>query len=73
MAVTFTAGVGFNSWRQNYGPPLAKSGMVRTVGVLAFAALLVYFALRGVTLFTLRLWRRRRRPLGLTLAMESQG
>jgi hypothetical protein len=73
MAVTFTAGVGFNSWRQDYGPPLARSGMVRTVGVLAFAALIVYFVLhfsfRGLFMRIVRRWR----PLGLTLAPDPQG
>jgi hypothetical protein len=73
MAVTFTAGVGFNSWRQDYGPPVSKSGMVRTVGVLAFAALVLYFGLRGLVLLAIRAVRRWRRPLGLTLAVESQG
>ncbi len=71
MAVTFSAGVGFNSWRQNYGPPVAKSGMVRTVGLFGFAALVLYFGLRALALGIVRVWRRR--ALGLTLAIDSQG
>jgi hypothetical protein len=60
MAATFDAGVGFNSWRQDYGPPFAAAGMSRTIGVLAFAALLVYFLLHAMVASTIRMVRRRR-------------
>ncbi|HEY2795455.1 MAG TPA: phospholipase A2 [Micromonosporaceae bacterium] len=67
MAATFTAGVGFNSWRQEYGPPVVTSGKGRTVGVLAFAVLIVYFAGRGLANRVLAR-RRRRTALRPTLA-----
>jgi hypothetical protein len=60
MATTFDAGVGFNSWRQDYGPPFAAAGMSRTVGVIAFGVLLVYFLLRAIVLALVRALRRRR-------------
>jgi hypothetical protein len=67
MATTFTAGVGFNSWRQEYGPPVVTSGKGRTVGVLAFAALILYFTGRGIA-NRFRTRRRRRSALRPTLA-----
>jgi hypothetical protein len=70
MATSFDAGVGFNSWRQEFGAPIAAAGQVRTVGVLALAAILLYFATRRMLQFTARSVRavaRRRRPGPLAL------
>jgi hypothetical protein len=73
MAGSFDLGVGFNSWRQMFGPPVASSGMVRTVGTIALVLLGIYFALRGLLRKAIRRrpslspspWRRRaRRRLG---------
>jgi hypothetical protein len=61
MAETFVAGVGFNSWRQQYGPPIQSSGTVRTIGVLAFGALVLFFAGRALVLGAVRI-RRRQSP-----------
>jgi hypothetical protein len=69
MAVTFDAGVGFNSWRQQYQAPSSKAGMARTIGVIAFAALLVYFVLHAIVVVFVR---RIRRSLGHTLVSASQ-
>lgn len=71
MAETFVAGVGFNSWRQEYGPPIQSSGTVRTIGILAFAALVVFFAGRFITVGMARRWRRR--GPRITLARLSRG
>jgi phospholipase A2-like protein len=68
MAVTFDAGVGFNSWRQQYGPPIVTAGRDRTVGVIAFALLITYFAGRGVTNRVTGRRKRRRAALQSTLA-----
>jgi hypothetical protein len=68
MAATFDAGVGFNSWRQQYGPPIVTSGKGRTVGVVAFAALILYFGGRSVVNRVRVRLRRRRGALRPTLA-----
>lgn len=66
MSDAFVAGVDFNSWRQDYGPPLNKEGMVRTVGVLGMAGLAVYFLVRRLLVQLFERWRRSRsRTLGL--------
>jgi hypothetical protein len=64
MASTFVAGVGFNSWRQEYGPPIQSSGTVRTIGVIAFGALILFFAGRTLVLGLTRRRRTRRITLG---------
>jgi phospholipase A2-like protein len=46
MAASFDAGVGFNSWRQEFGAPIAAAGKVRTVGTLAIVAMLLYLIAR---------------------------
>jgi hypothetical protein len=61
MATSFEAGVGFNSWRQGFGAPVATAGMVRTVGLLALLLLGVYFGLRELARLILRRARRPRR------------
>ena len=66
MAMSFDAGVGFNSWRQQYGPPIVAAGRDRTVGIIAFALLVLYFAGRGCT--NRIVGRRRRVALSPTLA-----
>jgi hypothetical protein len=68
MAVTFDAGVGFNSWRQEYGPPIVTAGRDRTIGVIAFALLISYFAVRGLTNRITGRRKRRRVALPSTLA-----
>lgn len=68
MADSFGLGVGFNSWRQLYGPPYAQAGMARTVGVLAIAALLVFFTLWALTSSVWRRYRSRRLVRLLRLA-----
>jgi hypothetical protein len=59
MAGTFVAGVGFNSWRQEYGPPIQTSGTTRTIGIIAFGLLVLYFAARFMIVGVARRWRRR--------------
>jgi hypothetical protein len=60
-ATVFTSAVRFNSWRQLDGPPVAGSGVARTVGLG-----LVTLMLGGLAAFALRrpvralAWRRRR-------------
>lgn len=61
MAASFDAGVGFNSWRQGFGAPIAAAGMVRTVGVMALTLLAFCFAIRAFVLWLLRRVRGRRR------------
>jgi hypothetical protein len=61
VATTFDAGVGFNSWRQGFGAPVATAGLVRTVGLLALVLLGVYFGLRELTRVVVRRARRPRR------------
>jgi Prokaryotic phospholipase A2 len=72
MAVTFDAGVAFNSWRQQYGPPIVTAGRDRTVGVIAFALLVLYFAGRAVTSRIVGRWKRRRGSLHPTLAAPAR-
>jgi len=59
MAGTFVAGVGFNSWRQEYGPPIANAGIARTIGVIAFGVLVLYFLVTTIAVAIARMWRRR--------------
>jgi phospholipase A2-like protein len=73
MAVTFDAGVGFNSWRQQYGPPIVTSGRDRTVGILAFALLVLYFCGRSTANRIIARRRRRRVSLHPTLAASANG
>ena len=60
MAAAFTSGVGFNSWRQEYAAPDSSAGVVRTVGIIAFAVLLLYFAGRPLGGVSIGRWLRRR-------------
>jgi len=54
-ATIFTAAVRFNSWRQEEGPPVASSGMGRTVALSALALL----AVGGIGALIVRISRRR--------------
>ncbi len=54
MAASFDAGVGFNSWRQEFGAPIATAGRVRTVGVIGLGTLLLYFLVRPLLRLTAR-------------------
>ncbi len=62
MAETFVAGVDFNSWRQEYGPPIQSAGAVRTIGILAFGALVVFLAGRLIVIAAARRWLPLRTP-----------
>ena len=73
MAGTFVAGVGFNSWRQEYGPPIATAGIARTIGVIAFGVLVLYFLVTTLAVAITRMWRRRtwrRDPTALRLTLD---
>jgi hypothetical protein len=60
VAASFDAGVGFNSWRQGFGAPVAAAGLVRTVGVIAILGLAILFGVRTLTLWLVRRIRGRR-------------
>ena len=70
MAASFDAGVGFNSWRQDFGAPISDAGQVRTIGILGLGLILLYFLARR----TLRVVNRslqRMRGRGPVLAIDA--
>ena len=73
MAASFDAAVGFNSWRQQFGAPVAAAGTMRTIGVVGLGLILVYFMLRSLLRATTRtvvrtMRRLRTGQLGLDVA-----
>jgi hypothetical protein len=70
MATSFDAGVGFNSWRQGFGAPIAAAGLVRTVGMMALAGLALILVLQALTLRIARRIRIRRKLQPAPLAVR---